>query len=58
MEEKNTTLDDGSKEEKLHNARCGSNRYFLLMVVNIVGFILYARFIKGRKNWEKGRGIW
>ena len=28
-----------------------------LMVFNIIGFISYARFVKGRDNWSKGRGI-
>ena len=28
-----------------------------LMIVNIIGFIRYAVFVKGRQKWNKGRGI-
>ena len=28
-----------------------------LMLFNIIGFISYARFVKGRDNWSKGSGV-
>ena len=55
MEEKNTTLDDGSKEEKLHNARRGSNRYFLRMIIIVAVFLMgiAALFIYVRSQIRK-----
>ena len=28
-----------------------------LMVINIIGFVRYARFIRSRENWSRGHGI-
>ena len=28
-----------------------------LMVINIIGFVRYARFVGKKESWSKGRGI-